>query len=214
MLHVLCAALSPQIPLIFGSQLCWCADDVDWDISEISCFCLSPCHHWDFKCICVEMCCQNRRECISLSGAEGPQMAGEVLWLTGSQSWQVLQPVASVAESCTHVISQRDLGGLGELQICSIRLWNWRASRTLHSLCAVMLQSLTSHRSPEKQLVLFKCSVMNVSDRFALVFVTGHVVLQGSRGFALLLHSYVPEGLYLSDHLQALAEDFISWFPS
>lgn len=51
---------------------------------------------------------------------------------------------------------------------------------------------------------------MNVSDRFALVFVTGHVVLQGSRGFALLLHSYVPEGLYLSDHLQALAEDFIS----
>lgn len=49
-------------------------------------------------------------------------MVGEVLWLTGSQSWQVLQPVASVAESCTHVISQRDLGGLGELQICSIRL--------------------------------------------------------------------------------------------
>lgn len=154
-LHVLCAALSLQIPLIFGSQLCWCADDVDWGISEISCFCLSPCNYWDLKCICVEMWSQNRKESISLAGAGGQEMLAEVLWLGGSQSWQVLQPLASVTECYTHVISQQDLGGWGALQICSIRLWNLRASRTLLSHCAAMLPSLTSRCSSE-ELVLFK----------------------------------------------------------
>lgn len=91
-LHVLCAALSLQIPLILGSQLFWWADDVDQDISEISCFCLSPCNCCDFKCICVEIS-QNRRESISLA------------WGLGVKRWwvkfYVLQEV-SASRLCSH----------------------------------------------------------------------------------------------------------------
>lgn len=102
-LRVLCIALSLQIPLIFESQLCWCADDVDWDISEICYFCLSPCNYWGFKCICGEMWSQNRRESISLCGVRDQEMMGEVyglqeanpgrfcshwpVWLSAAHTW-------------------------------------------------------------------------------------------------------------------------------
>lgn len=49
-------------------------------------------------------------------------MLGEILWLAGKWSQQALQPQTSTTECCTHVISQQDPGGLGQLEICSDRL--------------------------------------------------------------------------------------------